>query len=97
MCRFFSFDFLPFFSLSRRQQEKNVCTQTEGTVCTREPMKSLLGRYGDTEFCSQVLQGMAQVPEAVREYVQQLLEIQRWSSQSPQQYLRKTFKMGGAK
>lgn len=33
--------------------------QTSNAVCMQEPFKSLLGRFGDTQFCDKILRGEA--------------------------------------
>ena len=44
--------------------------QTQGTICTNEPLRSLLGKFGETEFCDQILKGRAEFPAGTPEYVQ---------------------------
>ena len=44
-------------------------TQTKGTICTQEPLRSLLGRYGETELCNNILEGNPTLPEGTPEYV----------------------------
>ena len=51
-------------------------TQTQGTICTCEPLLSLLGRFGETAFCDEILNGSAvfppRTPNFVKDFFQQL-------------------------
>ena len=64
--------------------EENLAkyTQAEGTICTREPIKSLLGRYGDTDFCERVLNGDAPIPEGTPQYVEELFTQLRYDREA---------------
>jgi hypothetical protein len=43
-------------------ENRKKYTQTEGTISSTEPIKSLLGKYGETQFCENVLDGSFQYP-----------------------------------
>lgn len=43
--------------------------QTEDTPCMKEPLRSLLGRVGETEFAEDILKGDFAAPEGTNKYV----------------------------
>jgi hypothetical protein len=47
--------------------------QTKTTPCMQEPLKSLLGRFGTTPFCDEILEGTATMPLQCNQYTRELL------------------------
>ena len=50
------------------QENFSKYTQTEDTVCMQEPLRSLLGKTGTTEFCRNILEGTAVFPHNTPPY-----------------------------
>lgn len=48
--------------------------QTESTPCMQEPLRSLLGEVGETEFAQTILLGTFHVPEGTNPYVSELFK-----------------------
>lgn len=48
--------------------------QTNSTPCMRAPLRQLLGRYGDTEFCHSILRGQCTPPPNTPQYTRELFE-----------------------
>ena len=63
------------YHIDRVCQEENMekYTQTQGTVCTQEPLKHLLGRFGKTEFYKKNLNGPYELPNGTPRYVKEFL------------------------
>ena len=49
-------------------------THTESTICMNEPLKSLLGRTGDTPFCQRILDGTATFPTGTPQYTREFFQ-----------------------
>ncbi len=49
-------------------ENKEKFLQTQHTPCMREPLRSLLGRYGDTEFAKTILSGQVNLPPNTPQY-----------------------------
>lgn len=54
------------------QENDSKYHQTESTPCMQEPLRSLLGEVGETDFAQSILQGTFRVPEGTNEYVSEL-------------------------
>lgn len=67
--------------ITEKEEIERVCMeendpkyhQTENTPCMQSPLFELLGRYGETEFGQQVLDGTFEAPEGTSQYVIELL------------------------
>ena len=56
--------------------KENDCkyTQTSNTVCMKEPLRSLLGKTGNTSFCDTILDGTAVLPQNIPPYTREFLQ-----------------------
>lgn len=48
-------------------------SQTNNTVAMRRPLCDLLGRFGDTTFCKDILNGTAAIPNNLPQYTKEFL------------------------
>jgi hypothetical protein len=49
-------------------ENKAKFLQTQHTPCMQEPLRSLLGRYGDTDFAETILSGQVNLPPNTPQY-----------------------------
>ena len=56
------------------QENYDKYTQTESTVCMKEPLKSLLGKTGNTQFCNEILAGTANFPADTPQHTVEFFE-----------------------
>ena len=61
------------------QENYNKYTQTESTEYMQEPLKTMLGKTGNTSFCQRILEGAAEfppnTPQYTVEFFQQLQQV----------------------
>jgi predicted lipid carrier protein YhbT len=76
------------------EENKKKFKQTEQTPCMQEPLRQLLGKFGDTESCQQILQGQfvppPNTPIFTRELLAQLKQETPINDSRPSLYLSKT-------
>ena len=56
--------------------------QTSNTICMREPLRTLLGKTGDTPFCEAILEGTATMPAGTPQYTKELFQQLKQSSKA---------------
>ena len=56
------------------QENYNKYSQTKDTICMKEPLRSLLGRTGNTSFCESILKRTATFPPNTPAYTQEFFQ-----------------------
>ena len=69
-------------------------SQTNDTICMKEPLKSLLGCTGNTAFCESILQGNAIFPPGTPHYTREFLQQMKRSDRAFQQPVSSSISKG---
>ena len=56
------------------EENRRKYSQTNSTVGMREPLRSLLGCFGDTKFCGDILQGTTHFPSSTPQYTKEFFK-----------------------